>query len=348
MKRKIALMLVLMMVMLCFTGCMHGENHIKINEDGSGVITARTEIEKAVYDQIAASMGMTMEDMGMEGTTVETIDGVEYYVTEETVSFGSFDELTAALEENGYTGVYASETGLRYVFDSGVTEEEVKAMEEQGFDLGDAMSAKVIITMPQEIVKTTGTLSEDKMSAEFYFEGNALYDVHDVMVSTAEETTKPTLSGYTAKKTYNSARTVVASDASGIQKVQYKYKKSADADYGKYKSMGLTKTFTKSGTYMVRAYDNYGNKITKSFTIKDTSKPKVSGVKNKGEYTSERSLQFTDNCAVSSVKLTLNGESFKLNAEQIANGVTLSDEGTYKITVKDVNGNSRTVTFTME
>jgi len=348
MKKGIVLILVLMMVMFCFTGCMYGEEHITLNADGTGTMASRIEIEKAVYDELMTGLGMSMEDMGMEGASVETVDGIECYVFTETAEFDSLEALAETLEEGGYTGVYVSQTGIRYVFDSGTSEEDVAEMEAMGFDLGDSMAVKIAVTMPDEIVMTTGTLSEDKMTAEFHIEGNALYELHDIVVSTAAETKKPTINGYTAKKTYNSARTVTVKDASGIKKVQYKYKKPGADAYGKYQTMDLTATFAKNGTYMVRAYDCYGNKTTKSFTIKDTKKPVIEGVENKKTYTTERVLTFSDNCGISSVKLTVNGESFKLNSTQIADGVRLSDEGDYKVVAKDVNGNSRTVTFTVK
>lgn len=296
-------------------------------------------MDKSVSDQLTESFGMSLEDMGLEDARVETVDGVEYYVTEATVGFGNFAELISGLEESGYSGIYAGDGGLRYVFDAGVSKEDLEQMEAMGFDLGDSVKASVSITMPKEILATTGTLSEDKKTATFIFEGNDFYTVQDVMASIEKETVKPVLSGITNKKTYSGAKTVTAKDASGIKTAKYK------KNDGKYYSFDINKTFTQNGKYTVYATDYYGNKTTKTFTIKDTTKPTVSGVTSGKTYSSEREITFKDNCGVKTAKLYCNGKRVSLSDDEIANGFYLGDTGSYKITVTDVNGNSRTVTF---
>ena len=341
MKKLFAVMLSLVLIM-AMTGCMQGEDRIVINEDGSGESYSKIMMDKSVCDELSESFGMSLEDMGLEGAKVETVDGTEYYVTETTVGFASFDELKAGLEESGYSGIYAGDGGLRYVFDAGVSKEDLEQMEAMGFELGDSMKASISITMPKEILVTTGTLSEDKKTATFAFEGNDFYSIQDVMVSTAKETVKPVLSGITNKKTYGSAKTVTAKDASGIKNAKYK------KNDGKYYSFDIKKTFTKNGKYTVYATDYYGNKTTKTFTIKDTARLIVFGVTSGKTYSSERSITFKDNCGVKTAKLYRNGKRVSLSDDDIANGFYIGDAGSYKIIVTDVNGNSRTVTFKMK
>lgn len=338
MKKLFAVILSLVLI-LAMTGCMQGEDRIVINEDGSGESYSKIMMDKSVSDQLTESFGMSLEDMGLEDARVETVDGVEYYVTEATVGFGNFAELISGLEESGYSGIYAGDGGLRYVFDAGVSKEDLEQMEAMGFDLGDSVKAGVSITMPKEILATTGTLSEDKKTATFIFEGNDFYTVQDVMASIEKETVKPVLSGITNKKTYSGAKTVTAKDASGIKTAKYK------KNDGKYYSFDINKTFTQNGKYTVYATDYYGNKTTKTFTIKDTTKPTVSGVTSGKTYSSEREITFKDNCGVKTAKLYCNGKRVSLSDDEIANGFYLADTGSYKITVTDVNGNSRTVTF---
>ena len=341
MKKYISVILILALAVLCFTGCMSGEDKIIINEDGSGQNYSRIVMDKAVVDQMLQSFGMTLEDLEMGEASVETVDGVESYVIEETVDFEDYTALKEGLETSGYSGIYASENGLRYVFSSGVSKEDVASMEELGFDLGDSMKASVSITMPKEITKTTGTLSEDKKTATFVFEGNDLYKTQDIMVSTAEETKKPTLSGVTNGKTYGSRKTVTAADASGIKTAKYK------RNDGKYYSFTSTleKTFTKNGKYTVYATDYYGNKTVKTFTIKDKTRPTVSGVTSGKTYSSERTLYFEDNCEVKNVKCYIDGERAILPDDYLENGALASESGAYKFVVTDVNGNTRTVNF---
>ncbi|MDY3239041.1 MAG: hypothetical protein SOW80_02840 [Anaerovoracaceae bacterium] len=341
MKKYISVVLILALAVLCFTGCMSGEDKIIINEDGSGQSYSRIVMDKAVADQMLQSFDMTLEDLEMGEARVETVDGKESYVIEETMDFSDYEALKEGLESSGYSGIYASENGLRFVFSADVSKEDVAMMEELGFDLGDSMKASVSITMPNEITKTTGTLSEDKKTATFVFEGNDLYKTQDIMVSAAQETKKPTLSGVTSKKTYGSAKTVIAKDASGIKTAKYK------RNDGKYYSFtaDLQKTFTKNGKYTVYATDYYGNKMVKTFTIKDTTRPTVSGVTSGKTYSSERTLYFKDNCEVKSVKCYIDGERATLPDDYLVNGVLASESGAYKFVVTDVNGNTRTVKF---
>lgn len=61
-------------------------------------------------------------------------------------------------------------------------------------------------------------------------------------------------------------------------------------------SFDLTQTLKKNGTYTVTAKDYYGNEAVKTFTIKDTKKPAVSGVKNGKTYIGAKVVKFKDNC----------------------------------------------------
>lgn len=348
MKKMISVMLVLVLTVLCFTGCMYGEEHITLNEDGSGQCYSKLVVDKAVVDQIMEKTNMTPEDLGLGSAKLETVDGVESYVVEETTEFASYAELKAFLEDSRYTDVYVGAGGVRYVLDSGISKENLGGLESMGFDLGDSMKVSAAITMPEKILKTTGTLSEDGKTATFVIEGNDLYDVHDLMVSTAKETKKPTLSGITGGKTYGSAKTVTARDASGIKTAKYK------KNDGKYYSFDISREFTKNGKYTVYATDYYGNKTTKTFTIRDTTKPTVkyataSGktvtVTNGKTYSAPKTLFFDDNCQVKSVKCYIDGTKASMPEDYLENGAMIDEAGSYKIVITDVNGNSRTVSF---
>lgn len=353
MKRIIKLTAILVMAVMLFTGCMYEEDHIVIHQDGTGLISSRVEFEKTVVDQFIAGMGMSEAEVssaGLDGAAVEIVNGIECYVIEESAEFDSMKSLKSLLEEKGYLDVYADVSGIRYLFKTEVSAEDVKLMESAGFDMADFMSVKILITMPKEITVTTGTMSEDKMTAEFCFEGSDFYSNQDIVVSCEAEDTKPVIRGATHKKTYNSARTITAADASGIKKIQYKYKKSADGEYGKYKTFDLSKTFTKNGVYTVCAEDYYGNRATRTFTILDTKKPTVEGVTNKKTYSSAvKGITISDNCEVKSVKYYVNGESREITLSEVLEmGLSASEKGTHKITVTDVNGNRRTVNFSIK
>ncbi|MCI8608527.1 MAG: hypothetical protein HFE73_02690 [Firmicutes bacterium] len=341
MKKILAFMLTVVMILVCFTGCMYGEDRIEIKEDGTTQTSSKIVLEKAVCDEILDTVGMTLEDMGWGDAKVQTVDGVESYVIEAGGSFSSFSEVKEGLKASGYTGVYVSKNGLRFVLDTGIDPETIEALESLGMDLGNGLRAKAIITMPEEILMTTGTLSDDKKTAEFTLDGKDFYQPQEFMVSTAQETKKPTVDGVINKKTYNAAKEVTVNDASGIKTAQYK--KGAK---GKKYSFKLAKTFNVNGTYTIYATDYYGNKTTKSFTIKDTKKPTISGVTNKKSYSSTRTLKFKDNCGVKSVKLYRNGKKQTVTSEDILLGeLEVKKVGSYKVVVTDVNGLSKTVTF---
>ena len=105
MKKYISVVLMLVLAVLCFTGCMSGEDKIIINEDGSGQSYSRIVMEKAVVDQMLQSFGMTLEDLEMGEASVETVDGVESYVIKETVDFENNTALKEGLETSGYSGI---------------------------------------------------------------------------------------------------------------------------------------------------------------------------------------------------------------------------------------------------
>ena len=74
----------------------------------------------------------------------------------------------------------------------------------------------------------------------------------------------------------------------------------------------------------------------KTFTIKDTKKPTVSGVKNGKTYIGAKVVKFKDNCGIA--KATLNGK-------KISSGKKISKKGSYKLVVTDINGLKTIVSF---
>ena len=88
--------------------------------------------------------------------------------------------------------------------------------------------------------------------------------------------------------------------------------------------------------YTVTAKDYYGNEAVKTFTIKDTKKPTVSGVKNGKTYIGAKVVKFKDNCGIA--KATLNGK-------KISSGKKISKKGSYKLVVTDINGLKTIVSF---
>ncbi|MBQ4649786.1 MAG: hypothetical protein IJB73_03685 [Firmicutes bacterium] len=348
MKKFLCLLLTLTLI-LGLGGCMYAQEGIIINEDGSGAIASTVLFEKEAYDAINAKLveqGYSKVD-AFEGQMPEVvvIDGIEYYCTDTVETFSSLEELEAVLAAS-YEDVYVSETGVRAVMrqEMDMTYEEIQAAyDELGVDLKSVMTGSILITMPDTIIKCSegGEISEDGLTATFTFDFEQMCQTQDIMVSTAEETVKPSMT-VTHKKTYKNAKTVTVKDESGIKEAKYKKKG------GEYVPFDISTTFTKNGTYTVTAKDYYGNKRTRTFTIDDETKPKVKGVSNKKTYTTARELSFSDNCGVSSVTIYQDGIKTRIPKDKIAEGYMVVLPADYKIYIKDINGNSRTVKFTIE
>lgn len=364
MKKRTGLILAAILVMLCFTGCMRSENTLVLHEDGSGTVTSSVWIDKAAVDDLAESLEMTREELGLAETRTALQDGREYYVAEDCVEFSCIEELETFLKESGYTDAYAQPDCISFLFVSDVTEDDLTAAESMGVltaggdvdgDLNAELKATLTITMPKEIVFTTGILSEDKMSAEFIFEGTELMKQQEIVVSAIpaeEETGKPEITGAKSKKTYNSARTIRVKDPSGIRTAEYRFRAPSEKKYGEYTEFGREAVFTKNGTYNIRVYDNYGNKAVRTFTIKDTKKPQIQleGTMNKNQTYYKKSCQATvsDNCGIKSVRYSVDGKRVKISlAEVLEQGICAEGQGAHEITVTDVNGNKRTVTFSI-
>ena len=351
MKKVMAAAVTLAMVLICLTGCMRCDNAIVLNEDGSGNIVSSVWIDKETADAVGMQMDMTAEEMGIADALTAEEDGREYYVAEDRVDFADCEELKEFLKSSGYKDIYVSQNLIHFTFSSDITEADLSQL--KGFMDESDILVKIAVSMPAEIVFTNGKMSEDKMTAVFSFDGEELVKPQEIIVSTVaeeDETEKPVISGAKNKKTYNSARTIAVSDSSGIQKAQYRYKEPGAEKYGKYKKLSGEKVFTKNGTYYIRAYDNYGNKSVRTFTIKDTKKPQVQleGKMNKKQTCYIKTCQVTvsDNCGIKSVKYYVDGKRVKTSlSDVLENGIKAEGEGTHKVTAADVNGNEKTVTF---
>ena len=227
MKKRIAAV-ALIMILLCFTGCMHCENTMVLNEDGSGHVVSSVWIDKETADAVGVQMEMSAEEMGISEARIEEKDGRAYYVAEDRVEFADCEELKAFLENSGYRNIYVSSDLIHFTFYSDLTEADVESMKEWMDESG--IMASIAVSMPEEIVFTNGQLSDDKKSAVFSFDSDELVTSQEIIVSTVpaeEETEGPVISGAKNKKVYNSARTIAVKDASGVQKAQYKFREAS-------------------------------------------------------------------------------------------------------------------------
>ena len=305
--KKLWMLVLTLALIFTMAGCMRSEDTLVLNADGSGSSTTLLEVKKSAYDEIVKEMGIGQEAnlFGDETPTVVTKDGEEYYQIKEETTFASLEELKKALAES-YQNVIVTEDSIRFCLGATMTQadyEEAKAVYSQGnVDLDSMLTAKLTIQMPDKIeaVSSKGTIGADGKTATFTMHTADFVNPVEFMVSTAKEETAPTISGVTNNKVYNKPITIRVNDASGIAEAAYR-KGSAAAV-----SFDLTQTLKKNGAYTVTAKDYYGNEAVKTFTIKDTKKPTVSGVKNGKTYIGAKVVKFKDNCGIA--KATLNGK----------------------------------------
>ena len=335
--KKLWMLVLTLALIFTMAGCMRSEDTLVLNADGSGSSTTLLEVKKSAYDEIVKEMGIGQETnlFGDETPTVVTKDGEEYYQIKKETTFASLEELKKALAES-YQNVIVTEDSIRFCLGATMTQaeyEEAKAVYSQkNMDLDAMLTATLHIQMPSKIeaVSSKGTIGADGKTATFTMHTADFVNPVEFMVSTAKEETAPTISGVTNKKVYNKPITIKVNDASGIAEAAYR-KGSAAAV-----SFDLTQTLKKNGTYTVTAKDYYGNEAVKTFTIKDTKKPTVSGVKNGKTYIGAKVVKFKDNCGIA--KATLNGK-------KISSGKKISKKGSYKLVVTDINGLKTIVSF---
>lgn len=306
---------------------------VVLNADGTGTVEALIEAEKEPYDLFLESFGTDSDVFGEDKPEVITKDGKEYYQFHQSVDFASLKDLKEALAE-GYENVIVSENGIRICMPASMTQADYDEAEAYykalGADMSQLMKYVMTVKMPEKItaVSSIGTISEDGYTATFELELKDFVKNQEMMVSTAKEENAPTISGVKNGSTYNKAVTFTANDLSGIKTGVYQ------KNNGKETSFDITKKLTKSGKYTVKVSDYYDNEKSVTFTIKDTKKPVVTGVKNKKTYIGAKTIKFKDNCGIS--KATLNGK-------KITSGKKVSKEGSYKLVVTDVNGLKTTV-----
>ncbi len=333
--KKILAVILSLALALGLSGCMYISNTVVLNADGTGTIDALIEAEKESYDLFLKTFGADSDIFGEDKPEVITKDGKEYYQFHQRIDFASLKELKAALAE-AYENVMVSENGIRMCVPASMTQADYDEAEAYykalGADMSQLMKYVMTVKMPAKItaVSSIGKLSEDRYTAAFELEIKDLVKKQEMMISTAKEETVPTISGVKNGSTYNKAVTFTANDLSGIKSGIYRQ------NNGKETSFDITKKLTKNGKYTVTVSDYYDNEKSVTFTIKDTKKPVVTGVKNKKTYIGAKTIKFKDNCGIS--KATLNGK-------KITSGKKVSKKASYKLVVMDVNGLKTTVSF---
>lgn len=173
-----------------------------------------------------------------------------------------------------------------------------------------------------------------KKNGTYNFKIKDYYNNTTTFKVTIKDVKAPTLSDVKNGGVYRSTRYIYPDDAFGIAKATLSRNGGTAVKQNNLECITVAKT----GYYTLKVTDINGNLKKVSFRV-DKVKPTVTGVKNGYKYKKAVTVKFKDNHKVKSAKI--NGNSFK-------SGKKISKKGTYKVVVKDVAGNTRTVKFTIK
>ena len=98
MKKIIAIILSVVTLSLCLTGCVYEDLSVKLNKNGTGSVSATVGLKKEFVDQM---MGGQNPFEGKETQEIE-YDGDKYIAYTETKEYASFEEIEKALAEMTY------------------------------------------------------------------------------------------------------------------------------------------------------------------------------------------------------------------------------------------------------
>ena len=112
MKKIIALLLTVVSLAFCLTGCVYEELGVKLNKDGTGSIETTIGLKKEFVKQLTELGGSDPFD-GKETTEIE-YDGETYIAFTDTKEYETFEDMEKALAEmtfnaNGMDGAFTSQ-----------------------------------------------------------------------------------------------------------------------------------------------------------------------------------------------------------------------------------------------
>ena len=190
MKKIIVLLLSVITLALCLTGCVYEELGVKLNKDGTGSIETTIGLKKEFVKQLTELSGT--DPFADKETTEAEYDGETYIVFTETKEYESFEEMEKTLAEltfdsNGmenafsfqpdvevsdayedtelvldsttgtvdsnpavFKSVSIQKDGSTYIFDAVLNAVEGEV---DGYDLSDVLKVNISVEMPAKITK---------------------------------------------------------------------------------------------------------------------------------------------------------------------------------------------------
>lgn len=342
--KKLLLTLIALLTVFILAGCNYEEN-IVVDSNGEAKVELIQWISvdefklmmSDFYDEAGAVIASLDEDQ-LEALLAEEEGYVGKKTGEDGITyFGTYvdDEDSSTMTDFSNNSEFTV-TASEFIFSPKDTEatmsESVGAdVSAEDIDLISSMVTFTInVTMPDEIAETNGKLSKDGKTATF-----------DVPLT---ESVKSDMAfyAYTVKsdKLLKASLKYVNEDgftkSSKVKIVCSEPLTSIKVNGIKQKSK--TVSTKKDGTYVIEIATK---DATKTFTvIRDTTAPKISGVKSKKTYSKKVTIKFSD--ADSGIK------SATLNGKEIKSGKKVKSNGNYTLVITDKAGNVKTVKFTIK
>lgn len=278
--KKFLCLTMLLALSMGLCGCLHVTQTYTMGPD-SMTITETLGYNKAKIDALGANEDITK-------LTVQTIDGVDYYMEEPKTETHTYAQI-----KEKYVSYAVNATSF-YYYDS-INGNMASSYETKAQDNSDSASVVydyvgMSVTFSQPITVTNGTLSEDGLSASWAYKGNDLDNLKKIeqYAYTAENTLEtdranvkqavkehsdkkpPKVKGIKNKKTYyKKSLTFYVKDNISIKTIKLNGKKVK----GKLMKKGTYKGFykvtaKKSGVNKLIVTDQNGNQTNYTFTLK--------------------------------------------------------------------------------
>lgn len=146
---------------------------------------------------------------------------------------------------------------------------------------------------------------------------------------------KPTISGVTEGSYYNSYKKVTYSDLDGdITSATYQVNGGTKYSFTSGSSVG------QQGKITITVNDEMGNSVAVNY-YQDLTYPTISGVSANAKYNTYKTISYSDNYGISSAYYQVNGGS----KVTLSNNTSIQQQGTILITITDLAGNVKTITY---
>ncbi|XEC95624.1 S-layer homology domain-containing protein [Paenibacillus tarimensis] len=275
--------------------------------------------------------------------TAPVVDGAvdgEFYNTDRSLTFTDLTAVTATLNGNAYTAgsAVSAEGGYTLVAtDAAGNETTVVFTIDKTAPVVDGVTDGGVYNTDPTIVVTETHPGSVTLNGGVFTSGGTVTSEGDYTLIAADLTgneitvtftidkTAPVVDGAADGEFYNTGRSLTFTDLTAV---------TATLNGNAYTAGSAVSA---EGEYTLAATDAAGNETMVVFTI-DKTAPVVDGVTDGGVHNTDRTIAITET----------NPDSVTLNGGAFTPGETVTAEGEYTLAARDLAGNEKTVTFTID